>query len=65
METQEFQVANIKCGGCAASIKNGLAELGGVQTVEVDVASGDVSVSGDVARNELAAKLAELGFPEK
>lgn len=64
MDTQEFKVSNVKCGGCAATIKNGLSELTGVQAVEVDVASGGVVVNGDAARSDLSAKLAELGFPE-
>ncbi len=64
MSTQEFKVANVKCGGCAANIKNGLSELADVQSVEVDVPTGTVTVGGDAARQSLADKLAALGYPE-
>lgn len=66
MQTEQFSVANVKCGGCAANIRKGLAELPGVQTVEVDVPSGRVTVTGEgLARARLTAKLGELGYPEK
>ena len=63
---QETLIAqNIKCGGCAAAIREGLLALGGVNTVEVDIASGRVTVEGpDLARDALAAELARLGYPE-
>ncbi len=64
MATQEFKVANVKCGGCAANIEKGLAEICGVEKIAVDVASGAVVVEGDAARDALIAKLAELGYPE-
>ncbi|HGX93761.1 MAG TPA: cation transporter [Candidatus Tenderia sp.] len=64
MDTQTFTVANVKCGGCVANIKKGLAALDGVASVEADAASGEVVVRGGPGRAELAAKLAELGYPE-
>ncbi len=64
METLEMKVANVKCNGCAAGIKNGLAGTDGVENVEVDVNSGTVTISGEgLAREAIAAKLAELGYP--
>jgi copper chaperone len=66
MQTERFSVANVKCGGCAANIRKGLGELPGVQAVEVDVAAGRVTVSGaSLARDRIAAKLGEIGYPEK
>ncbi len=64
MDVQEFKVANVKCGGCATNIKNGLSGMDGVQAVDVDVATGVVVVKGDASREPLAGKLAELGYPE-
>jgi copper chaperone len=61
-----FDVQNIQCGGCAASIRKGLSEDPRVQDVEVDVAQGRVSVqASEDIRAELSARLAKLGFPEK
>lgn len=65
MPSEHFKVLNVKCGGCAANIKNGLAELPAVSEVEVDIESGEVDVSGEqLDRNQLAARLADLGYPE-
>jgi copper chaperone len=65
MTTEEFNVANVKCGGCASNIQNGLMELAGISAVEVEVATGHVQVSGDnLDRRHLADTLQELGYPE-
>lgn len=65
MQTEHFQVLNVKCAGCAANIKNGLAELSGVSGVDVSIDSGDVTVEGEkLDRNQLAEKLSGLGYPE-
>jgi len=62
---EEFTVQNVKCGGCVKAIQEGLARLAGVQSVEVTMEGGRVRVTGDhLDRAALAAKLAELGYPE-
>ncbi|WJW74854.1 heavy-metal-associated domain-containing protein [Thiohalobacter sp. IOR34] len=62
---EQFKVQNVKCGGCAKTIQDGLGGLPGVEGVEVEVDSGTVTVSGNtLERAALAAKLAELGYPE-
>lgn len=64
--SERFEVDNVKCGGCAAAIRDGLAELAGVESVEVDIASGQVEVAGSgLDRGELATRLASLGYPER
>ncbi|GAB4289413.1 MAG: heavy-metal-associated domain-containing protein [Pseudomonadota bacterium] len=63
MQTEEFSVKNVKCGGCVANIHNGLKDLPGVSAVEVTLA-GQVTVRGEgLDRAALTAKLAELGYP--
>lgn len=65
MQTEEFTVSNVKCGGCASAIQNGLQGLPGVETVEVSVQDGRVTVTGEgLSREDLSGKLAELGYPE-
>ncbi len=65
MQTEVFTVRNVKCGGCAANIQNGLGALDGIQSVEVAVDGGRVTVTGTTLdRTALAAKLSELGYPE-
>ena len=66
MSTEQFYVLNVKCGGCASNIKEGLGTINGVSQVEVDISEGKVRVQGDALQREtLAAKLEELGYPEK
>jgi copper chaperone len=63
--SEKFTVQNVKCGGCVANIEKGLGELPGVERVEVVIDGGQVSVEGEgLSRDTLAAKLAELGYPE-
>jgi copper chaperone len=65
METETFVVKNVKCGGCASAIQNGLMPMPGVHEVEVAVEGGRVTVRGEsLTRQALSAKLSELGYPE-
>jgi copper chaperone len=58
-------VENIKCGGCANSIRSRLLDEGLVQSVEVDIAHGRVRVDGNPEwRGQVAAVLAKMGYPE-
>ncbi len=58
-------VQNVKCAGCVKTIREGLLALPGVSDAEVDQSSGRVTVQAEgLARAELTAKLAELGYPE-
>ena len=60
-----IQVENIKCGGCALSIKKGLMDEAGVSTVEVDVENGMVSIDGEnLDRDAITAHLLKMGYPE-
>jgi copper chaperone CopZ len=59
-------VDNVKCGGCVATIQNALQEIEGVQSVSVDVDSGNVNLQVDtIPRETLTSILASLGYPEK
>lgn len=61
----QIQVENIKCGGCAGTIKTRLIELEGVDDCDVDIEQGIVTISGDTSdRNEISQLLLKLGYPE-
>ena len=65
-EQLEIDVQNVKCGGCASAIKEGLTPLPGVDSVEVDIDSGHVSIRGrDLPEDAILDKLFVLGFPAK
>lgn len=64
--TVEIEVENIKCGGCANSIRKGLLEDSRIDSVEVDIDNGQIAYEGDeTARNDAIKKLLKMGYPEK
>ena len=44
MQTEIFNVKNVKCGGCVSAIENGLKSLPGVDSIEVTIEGGKVTV---------------------
>ena len=65
MKTEEIIIANLKCSGCATTIKKELLKLPGVMEVEVVNDKDMVKVSYDqVDRNEIINTLHHLGYPE-
>lgn len=65
METYTIEVENIKCGGCASSIKTKLNKTDGVDSADVDVENGSVTVKADtVAKDKIIASLKSMGYPE-
>lgn len=66
MTTHQIFVENLKCSGCANSIQNALLKMKGVTGVDVVLAEDKVCVSGvTVEKEEIVAKLASLGYPQK
>ncbi|MCV6637678.1 heavy metal-associated domain-containing protein [Candidatus Albibeggiatoa sp. nov. NOAA] len=63
--SEQIQVENIKCGGCANSIQKGLLKIEGVDAVEVDIEQGAVSIDGSADRDTLIQSLLSMGYPEK
>lgn len=63
--TYTISVENIKCGGCANSIRSRLTDSALAAAVDIDIASGVVQINGDPGRREEAvAALAAMGYPE-
>jgi copper chaperone len=60
-----IQIENLKCGGCAATIKKGLLSLYGVSEINVNVEDSTVSFKAitDVIL-EVKEKLSRMGYPE-
>lgn len=60
-----ISVENIKCGGCANTIKTRLVELEPVSEVEVEIETGIVTIEGNESeRDTVTAELLRLGYPE-
>ncbi|MBL4724393.1 MAG: heavy-metal-associated domain-containing protein [Lutibacter sp.] len=61
-----IEILNLKCGGCANTIKKGLLTVEGVNEVTIDVESSVVSIdSNESSVLELVKKkLSSMGYPE-
>jgi copper chaperone CopZ len=64
MGSLELLVENVKCGGCANTIQEGLSALQGIHEVTVDIESGTVTIHGEGYNDkEIHSKLNDLGYP--
>lgn len=65
MITESIIVANLKCSGCANTIKRGLQKMPNVQDVAVDTEKDTVVVTyEDETRAKIIHSLHSLGYPE-
>jgi len=62
----EIKVENIKCGGCAHSIKTGLMKMQGINDVDVDIEQGIIHIDAhdQIDRDAIVSKLHSMGYPE-
>ncbi len=60
-----LEVKNVKCGGCVDAIKNGLAELEGIEVKNIDIPTGKLEFdsNGKTPLNTVKEKLDSLGYP--
>ena len=67
MNTIYLQVHGMRCGGCVKSVTAALQPLPGVQTVEVDLPTGRVTVGGNLPQgsDSLVLALGAVGYPAK
>jgi len=61
-----IEILNLKCGGCANTIKKGIISVEGVSEVSVDIEASKVTVNADSEAIILSVKekLAKMGYPE-
>lgn len=64
MTTQTWTVTGMTCEHCVASVTEEVSEIPGVSDVQVDLASGALSVSGDepVSEDAVRAAVVEAGY---
>jgi copper chaperone CopZ len=53
----------MKCQGCVDTVKKALTKVHGAADAEVDLASGVVSLQGDVDPQSVCQILTEAGYP--
>lgn len=62
----EFDLMNVKCGGCGNSIRRAVLDIHGVESAHLDVDNGHLRVhAAESLRGEIASRLLSLGYPEK
>lgn len=65
MTTEDIIIANLKCNGCATTIKRELLGINGVKTVAVDVEKDIINLAYEnLERSVIINKLHSLGYPE-
>jgi copper chaperone len=63
--TTTIHIENLKCGGCAATIKKGILGINSVEEVDVNVETSEVKVAhGKDVIATIKEKLSKLGYPE-
>ncbi|MFC4015835.1 heavy-metal-associated domain-containing protein [Nonomuraea purpurea] len=64
MATATYTVAGMTCGHCVSSVKEEVGEVAGVTSVEVDLASGLLTVDSDgpLDAAKIAAAVEEAGY---
>lgn len=66
MKIENIIIANLSCGGCVNTITKKLTAISGVEKVEVDLKTNNVSVNHNemVSREQLTQMLLSIGYPE-
>ena len=63
MATQTITVSGMTCQHCAASVREELSEIPGLTVLDIDVASGKVTIEGsDFSEDAVAAAVEEAGY---
>lgn len=64
MEKKEirFTVKGMSCGHCKAMVEKNLANLPGVESVTVDLASGETVIIGETDPKAIREVIDDLGF---
>lgn len=57
-----YNIEGVKCGGCAAVVKEKLNDIEGVETVEVDIAKKKLIVVGTTDKEVLQKALSDTKF---
>ena len=62
MKQHTLDVPGISCGHCVRAISRAVAQLDGVASVDVDVATKTVTVVGDTARDDICTAIGDAGY---
>ncbi|NNH70502.1 heavy-metal-associated domain-containing protein [Nocardia uniformis] len=57
-----YTVSGMSCGSCVGKVKAGIGELSGVDGVDIDLATGRVTVTGAIDDAAIRDTVENLGF---
>ena len=61
--SRDYTVSGMTCGHCVMSVREEVSEVPGVQSVDVDLASGRLTVTGeDVSDDAVKTAVADAGY---
>ena len=62
---ETYYIENIKCGGCANSIRDAALQVEGIESIEVDVENQSIVIESDSPEtfSLVLEKLNKLGYP--
>jgi copper chaperone len=62
-ETRDYTVQGMTCSHCVLSVREEVSEVAGVSAVDVDLASGRMTVAGqDIDDDSVHAAVADAGY---
>jgi len=61
-----INILNLKCNGCANTIKKGLLSIEGINNVEVTLENSEIKINevSDDIFTQVKEKLSKMGYPE-
>jgi copper chaperone CopZ len=61
-----INILNLKCNGCANTIKKGLLSLEGVNEIDVTLENSEIKINevSESVFNTVKEKLSKMGYPE-
>jgi copper chaperone CopZ len=61
-----IEIVNLKCNGCVNTVKKGLLNLSGIDTVDVDLDNSKVTIPAESPElvHLVKDKLSKMGYPE-
>ena len=68
MKTEKIIIENLKCHGCANTIRKGLMRIEEVSNVDIDIEESSVKIEYEGKNNMrevFVEKLRKLGYPEE
>lgn len=68
MQTYEFDVKGMTCGGCTSSVQRALSKMDGVTKVEVTLQPGTATVQADpdrVSAAKIESTLTGMGYESR